>query len=271
MVVSSVADLDAAKYVEKARSIANQWQSPPTDLYEVSEMLGVAEVEEKPLQVWGMTVPVGRGYKIVLRADTSPLRKRFSWAHELGHVIVYTESDSADTHNSRRNDKLERLCDQLAAEILMPIGAFSGAIQQNRSLCAVTELSQRYQASITATALRYAKLITEPCLLIRWDADSRRNGALKTSWPVPVRNEATGPHVQLLPQRRRAANKVFSGVETAWSRSDMATTYETLLMTARVGHARYTTFPEFKTESMGFGRDHNRFVLSLVYLNDRKP
>ena len=65
---------------------------PPTDLAKFGESLGVVEVERKELKVDGMVLPKGAGYKIILHSKKAAVRSRFSWAHEIGHIIVQSGS-----------------------------------------------------------------------------------------------------------------------------------------------------------------------------------
>ena len=65
-----------------------------------------------------------KGYKIILQ-DTGhsklSTRQRFSFAHELGHLLL-KNSDSERSIDTKKTE--EQICDQIAAEILMPRADF---------------------------------------------------------------------------------------------------------------------------------------------------
>ena len=111
---------------------------PPTDLRKLGEHLGVVEVEWKDIDVDGMVIPKTRGYKIILNSNRT--RSRFSWAHELGHVIIQTGSlDGPQFRGHLAGHKdTERMCDRLAAEILMPEELFRQQMDKKHLLmCAL--------------------------------------------------------------------------------------------------------------------------------------
>lgn len=102
--------------------------------------------------------------------------KRFSVAHELGHYflpghvdVLFPHGDGL--HESRGNfassDSHERQADLFAAALLMPEPLFTAAANQvGEGFPAIKELKELCQTSITATAIRYAKLTDEPVAVV---------------------------------------------------------------------------------------------------------
>jgi hypothetical protein len=127
-------------------------QHPPTDLHSLFIALRVVAVEERAsIPVAGFLQKERGSYRIICAAGQSPERRRFTIAHELGHAILETTGPRAPQVGS----ELERLCDQLATELLMPSRAFSAAIAGRAPSCSVIrDLASKFQTSITATALR---------------------------------------------------------------------------------------------------------------------
>ena len=86
----------------------------PTDLEAIGLLWGVEKVIQRKLDVAGLLRPLdGGGSVIFLNEDDSPARRRFSWAHELGHVIM-PRSEGIRTFCRKLNQpdqSLERSCD----------------------------------------------------------------------------------------------------------------------------------------------------------------
>ena len=122
---------------------------PPTDLEKLGEQLGVVEVEPRELSVDGMVLPKGSGYKIVLNSK-KPDRFRFSWAHELGHIIDQSGLLARPQFRSapRSPKDTEKLCDKIAAEILMPREEFKEYMDRSEeTLAAVHKLASVFDTS----------------------------------------------------------------------------------------------------------------------------
>lgn len=104
-------------------------------------------------------------------------RRRFSIAHELGHLYIPTHDtrlepwcgDHAMTASAQFGESLEWEANDFAAELLMPGRLFRrDASQQVPSFSAASALADPscYDVSITAAALRYVELTSERCALI---------------------------------------------------------------------------------------------------------
>jgi hypothetical protein len=193
----------------------------PADLPSLAANWGVVSVEHRQISSDAMLVPSAAGYKVVLKEATSAgekVRQRFSFAHELGHLLLQRTgrgdgSESKAMHRGRGNsDGEERLCDKLAAEILMPRTAFVADASETRwSLGSLGSLARLYNTSVTATARRMVDLMPEPCVMGVWKpaTDHLLNHLLQQNYSAHSRYGIPSP--SRLPRQRmwlvaRAAN-----------------------------------------------------------------
>ena len=145
---------DAVKNViaELIRGVA----CPPTDLDEVGRRVGAHEISYENFPGSGELHKEREGYRIVCSSDQPRPRQRFTVAHELAHVIL----DRTGRNAPRAGDSVERVCDVLAAECLMPTSVFEAQLPAAPTLNDVMNLAQTFGTSITATAIRCAQFRT---------------------------------------------------------------------------------------------------------------
>ena len=252
----------------------------PTKMRELAGALNVSRIITRPLNqsdagiLDGMLIPVDDSYVIALNENVSETRQRYSLAHEIGHLILMKDealSSRSSTHRRLRSSvthedpREERLCEAIAAELLMPSELFARRLSSlGCTLGNVPSLAQEFGTSITSTAIRYTEVLRHPCLLVRWHMGTRPSTRLKLSWRL--RNHATGPFAELRPSRTLGA-VAFDGALNAWSRPGLKSTSETLMLRSR--GTEHVTLNEFRTESMAFGGGQRRFVLSVAYLADQ--
>ena len=237
---------------------------PPTDLARFGEALGVVEVEWKELNVDGMVLPKGSGYKIVLNSKKAA-RARFSWAHELGHIVFQSGSLARPQFRSaqRSHKQIERLCDMIASEVLMPREQFSEHMNQlDFTLAAVPKLAQVFDTSIVSTAIRYTDLLPFPAVLSVWKSES---GGLTYSWSHD--NGNCRPFRFNVPKGTRVKEGQTSGPNVAFRTADVVRTEESLQMSHRSRGSENHKQGKFPTDSMGIGSYQNRYVLSLSYVS----
>lgn len=129
--------------------------APPTELDAIAKRLGIREVISAEMHADGELRGRNDGYTIVVSSNQGAARRRFSLAHEIAHVIVKrSRSESASGR------ELERLCDDMAAELLMPASMFRLEAGPRPDAGRIRRLAIRYRTSITATAMRCAELTT---------------------------------------------------------------------------------------------------------------
>lgn len=127
---------------------------PPTDLDVIMPRLNISGVYSEDLPISGELRRNGNGLKIVCSSLLSPMRRRFTIAHEMGHAIF----EKTGRNCPRSGEQLERLCDMLATEILMPTSIFLNYLGPKPSLKKIFELSNLFNTSLTATAIRCSEL-----------------------------------------------------------------------------------------------------------------
>jgi len=147
------------------------------------------------------------GERAIITVSTTvrdPRRRRFSVAHELGHLEMHRtegglalcvsadidEWQSQPTHAGR-----EKEANQLAAALLLP-ERFLNTLCRKRepSLDLIAELADRFDVSLTATALRYLQFCNEACAvvfsrngIIQWFRGSKYFDELRVFVPVARR------------------------------------------------------------------------------------
>ena len=213
-----------------------------------------------------MSLKMPGGFRITINSRSRPpTRKRFTWAHELGHIYI-AEHGQVPVGALRHDDKqLERLCDELASEFLMPYELFCEDMSlKPASLLNAIDLAQTYQTSATAAAIRYVNLSAVPLALIRWDRDRRSVKSLRLRWQI--HGTRSGPRLDCRWKPNRSINPSFHGAEEAYTSVGVIDGIERILTNSYSGHRLYTSFQDYRVESKGFGTNHNRFVLSLVHL-----
>jgi hypothetical protein len=142
---------------------------PPVDLDAIARALKVAQVVGADMVEDGNTTWTGDGPVIRLRVDRSAKRTRFTFAHELAHVLIAENPRVARRTRSLQPEIEELLCDWVAAAILMPHSWMQRFAQRDRfSLSLIRLISHRADVSLSAAAVRLAEVSKRLCMLLRW-------------------------------------------------------------------------------------------------------
>lgn len=128
--------------------------SPPTDLDALAKKVHVTEIVGEDLPVSGELRREGKSLKVIYSNYLSMTRRRFTIAHEIGHAIF----ENTGARPPRQGEELERLCDMLASEILMPTDIFQYHSQGQPSVLNLLEIAQTFKTSLSATSIRYSKI-----------------------------------------------------------------------------------------------------------------
>jgi hypothetical protein len=165
-----------AEHIERiaAATIAELDERPPVNLALVASYRDIADIRYVPLLPFaGCLGPEGGRLVMRLRATDTWARQRFTGFHEVGHSFQpgYREARQLRcAHPSatpREASDPEALADVAAAALLLPAAHFLGdTLQTPFGLAGVLELADVYQASIQATAVRFARFWPEPVLLL---------------------------------------------------------------------------------------------------------
>ena len=150
---------------------------PPTDLVAVCGKLKIEEVvDDDNMPVVGELRRDNGILRIVCATGQSMVRRRFTIAHEIGHALV----ESSGARAPRVGKELERLCDMLAAELLMPRTVFDTTLGEDAvNGPTIRRLARGFQTSLTSTALRCVELrpVSLACVQdgeLRWKRGSAR-------------------------------------------------------------------------------------------------
>ena len=127
---------------------------PPTNLEDIGLKVGVKEICYESFPGSGELYREKDGYRILCSSDQPPSRQRFTVAHELAHVILERTGKNAP----RAGKSVERVCNMLAAECLMPTSVFEARLPATLTLSEVVRLARNFDTSITATAIRCAQI-----------------------------------------------------------------------------------------------------------------
>jgi hypothetical protein len=138
---------------------------PPTDLAAVGARVGVTGFYPVQMPICGELRLEGGSLKVAYAAELPAARRNFTIAHELGHAVF----ESTGPNCPRVGAELERLCDMLATELLMPRVIFLDAAGAELTLRKVYELARIFGTSLRATALRCHEL----CRASLCEADMR--------------------------------------------------------------------------------------------------
>ena len=106
---------------EKAEVLVREFgfNEPPVDLSLIAEKLGI-EVVEMALPLWffGVLLNVSGDYYVVLNKSMPKVRKIFTLAHEIAHLLLH-KTELCYMKNNKR-DYYHRDADIFAAELCMP-------------------------------------------------------------------------------------------------------------------------------------------------------
>ena len=239
------------------------------DLETLAKKWGVNSIEEREIESDAMLLPSKNGYSIVLKKSERPglsVRQRFSLAHELGHLLLLKSQAPAASGVVRTaskyrdpgySDEEEHLCDQIAAEILMPRMAFQeDGWMEGWALRSSRTLARKYDTSIPATARRMIDLMPEETLMGVWKVSSvngegERAELLwqhfgKTWYRIPGSSTVSAQRLQLI---NRAWNSDQDQVEPGF-------------MPVKLGRRRPVDVP---AEAMAWGRGEYKQVLVFYY------
>lgn len=128
------------------------------DVQKIAQLFG-AVVSYETLRFDAVLTETLGGFNVCVNSGSPATRRRFSIAHELGHLDIYrlTQLREALSH-SRANeaadqdaDEVERICDAFAAEILMPAREWSQLTNKaGLSIAVVRKLLRIYDVSLDA-------------------------------------------------------------------------------------------------------------------------
>jgi hypothetical protein len=138
-----------------AETLLTDIPCPPTDLDQILPRVNVTGCEARSeFTGSGALLREGKAFKIIYSSGMHTGRKRWTVAHEVAHALFEKTGRNAP----RSGRELERLCDMIATELLLPWKHFAPRIHENICLDNVLHLANVFQTSVTATAIRCAEV-----------------------------------------------------------------------------------------------------------------
>jgi Zn-dependent peptidase ImmA (M78 family) len=139
----------------------------PINVESAARFVGIEQITEVETSAFDGLLSATRSgtYVASLRKGQSESRKRFTLAHELGHVIVHasigrrksvTPNELFQCRATTAEEKEEeRLCDLLASQLLMPQPQFTQVIQAiGVSAETIPDIARRFAVSLEAVSKR---------------------------------------------------------------------------------------------------------------------
>ena len=148
---------------------------PPTDLEAIAPRLNITGFRAEDVPFSGELRREGSGFAVVYSSALSPARRRFTVAHELAHALFETSGRNCP----RVGRELERLCDKIAAELLMPRKVFLEWPGQQSPLEGCSSWRDCLACLSPATAIRSAELKGVSVFEVDADAVTWGHGVIK--------------------------------------------------------------------------------------------
>lgn len=135
---------------------------------------------------------VGKKF-IVVKRDISENRKRFSIAHEIGHLMCGHDFNQINCKNigfsliSKGKDEFEREADEYAALLLIPEKEIQDDIK--REFClknAINNAQQKYCVSLECYMVRFVKRVDFPLCVIKLQPYKILWSMWSSSWPEEI-------------------------------------------------------------------------------------
>ena len=150
-------------------------------LHAMARRLGASRIIEEPMSFEGGLFELPHGERIIkLNAASPPTRRRFTLAHEIGHLLLGRPGLRSSCGS---NHALERRCDAIASELLMPTGEAVPFIEGlgKPSPEKLRAIASRFEVSLQAAAFRvHRDFGLWKCFIGCW----QRHAEIKTDWFV---------------------------------------------------------------------------------------
>lgn len=143
---------------------------PPVDLEALAQKMGVVSIEMAHMVEDGRLEQRDGVATIYVRDDLTDGRRRFTIAHELGHRLLLHQGAPAVAYRRRlTGDQVERLCDDIAAAILLPRPWVQGTFRgEPRKLKTIRRMSAMSLTSLSASLVRLREVHRWPESLLRF-------------------------------------------------------------------------------------------------------
>jgi len=142
-------------YQRALETFVSAQRAPNETLDALAYRLGVSRIIEQRLPFEGGLFRLSHDELVIrLNIDSSFARKRFTLAHEIGHLLLHTVPAFRGSRGA--DAALERTCDMIAAELLMPATETSSFVHGlgTPSPEKLRAVASRFGVSVQAAAIR---------------------------------------------------------------------------------------------------------------------
>jgi hypothetical protein len=217
---------------------------------------------------------------ILINEDDLATRQRFTEAHELMEILFTSLSHSKGWAARRigvfKIDAKERLCNEGAAELLMPLATFAPRVcQAGVSYHTARQLAAEFQVSTTAALVRTARVGPGLHAVVLWRMKNK---------PTEIQDQGSSEQLSLfadhpaaIPAKKLRVEWTLSGQMIPYIPRDKSVPEDSLIYKAwqdgvftagqddlELGKAKGT----FWSENQPFESQGERCVLSLLHLSD---
>lgn len=147
----------------------------PTDLSKLRDYLNVVKVAIVSQDPQGVLKRSSVGWKIEISSSLGRFERKFTEAHELGHLILQQDQINGLQTVARPRERVqkynavEKLCDMAAREILLPEGIVEKEAAELSLLEAINRLSVKSNCPEWFTARRLSEILPWTSILILWE------------------------------------------------------------------------------------------------------
>ena len=137
--------------IEVGRRLTEGQELPPTNLDAILPKVNVVRcMPDSDLMTSGELRQLDDGLEIAYSASEVETRRRFTIAHEIAHAVF----ERTGPHCPRRGRELEKLCDMVASQILVPQHVFDSFASRPTPLAEIRQLASKFRVSVTMMAIR---------------------------------------------------------------------------------------------------------------------
>jgi hypothetical protein len=267
---------DFGRYANFLREKAGLAVSDAVDLEAIYHAFGIPSPKRVSLPgQQGMLLNPDSGL-ILINQDDIAARQRFTEAHELMELLVDALPAGLGLFSGQkgpfRHTTKEQLCNQAAANLLMPVPVFSAAgLEGQVGFGLARKLSRRYDVSTTAALVQLVRVVPGQLAIVAWrmkfkKADRSQQvppeqmllfkdlGPLGPAKKLRVDWSISAPDGPFVPKNKSADQS--SSIYEAWNQSQFTAAIEQLDLGSRQAHCRLENLP--------FRDDGEALVLSLI-------
>lgn len=171
--------------IGSVESFVRAHRSPDQSLENLAHRLGVNRIAAESLPFEGGVFELPGGELVIkINSQSSVSRKRFTLAHEIAHLLL--DSVPAFRKAQGTDAALERACDAIAAELLIPTGVATNFVRGlgQPSPENLRRIAREYSVSLQTAAIRvHSDFKLWKCCIGCWERQPR----IRTAWFVGQR------------------------------------------------------------------------------------